>query len=345
MMNATFVIGGCSLFVAVVGLILSRTVTRRVRVTLHLGFADHGSFPRPPYYFINVTNISLTREIEVTSVWFEVGQFPKVYVLPGERPLPKRLKVDESWETWKSITELPTGYTNDEMYKTGRVQISTGKMFRSKQNKLVPSVGYVPGADPPPALSGTYYQPNLAPSKPRPHFAFTRLGYKPLLINNDPRQGVIEATTEEAKDEGVMGITLSFTNLSSGGGSKLAMNVVARIRFYSENWSTRRDIPYGVWLNSPCNVTAIAIGAVEELLLVVVNGAAYGAVRDLRVAGRKLDSGYVAVEDVPWFRYVRVKLIDQSSDTSEVFALRVWKDNGWCHAPAVVPKNIEDSPW
>lgn len=49
------------------------------------------------YFFINATNLSPMREVEVTHIWFEGdGQ---IAVLQDDRPLPKRLKLDETWET------------------------------------------------------------------------------------------------------------------------------------------------------------------------------------------------------------------------------------------------------
>lgn len=68
----------------------------------------------PPCYFINVTNMSLTREVEVTHVWFDCS--PEVDVFRSERPLPKRLKVDETWETWVLASDLPSGLTDDDVY-------------------------------------------------------------------------------------------------------------------------------------------------------------------------------------------------------------------------------------
>jgi len=336
-MPPTLVVSILGLIVPLAIFVLSRIVTRKVQVKVHRALF-YGTSVSSECYFVNVTNESLTREVEVTHVWFQ--SLPEVHVVRSERPLPKRLKVDETWETWVRVSDLPPTLTDDDVYTIARVQLSTGKVFRSKPNDGVPSVGFVPGGDPPPALSGTFLQPNTHSVVPRPHFAFTRLGYKALLIDDDPRRGVTEAITEDERSDAPMGITLSFTNLASGGGSKRAMNVVARIRLYSEDWSTSLDIPYGVWLNSPCNSTAMEIGAVEELLLLLVKDGEYGALRDLRGLRRAPDSVHFAVEDVPWFHYVRVKLIDQASDTSDEFSYRVWSDNGWWHAQVQVPKNI-----
>jgi anti-sigma regulatory factor (Ser/Thr protein kinase) len=93
-------------------------------------------------YFINATNLSSTREIELTHAWFAVD--PPVYAMPPDRPLPKRLKPDETWETWVEATRLPP--TIDEaIYELARAQPSTGRVVRCTHDHDVPEFGTVPG--------------------------------------------------------------------------------------------------------------------------------------------------------------------------------------------------------
>jgi hypothetical protein len=61
-----------------------------------------------------------------------------------ERPLPKRLKPDEIWETWIPLQNIPETFL-DEGYHLGRIRLSTGKIIRSRKDKKVPSIGFVPG--------------------------------------------------------------------------------------------------------------------------------------------------------------------------------------------------------
>lgn len=112
---------------------------RRVRVTIHKA---HFTKSKVEAYFINVTNLSKTREVEITHVWFSC--VPRVYALPRDRPLPKRLKVDETWSTWIELDELPE-WVHLEPWGYGRVRLSTGKVMRSVENKHVPSLGSVAG--------------------------------------------------------------------------------------------------------------------------------------------------------------------------------------------------------
>ena len=96
------------------------------------------------------------------------------------------------------------------------------------------------------------------------------------------------------------------------------------------------------------HVTAqrMEVGAVEELVLILVNGADYGALRDVRVDINRNYPVYFKLENVPWFSHVRVKLTDQISGTSSVFALRIWHDGkGWCHHSVSPPTTVENTPW
>jgi hypothetical protein len=146
MSTATLIsFGGLAL--AVIGLVLSRVVTRRVQVRVHKARFFDGLDYGPECYFVNVTNISVNREVEVTHVWFECPE--KVYVIRNDRPLPKRLKADETWETWIGVEQIPAAVSDVEAFRFARVRISTGNVFKSRRDKRVPSLGYVPGGNPP----------------------------------------------------------------------------------------------------------------------------------------------------------------------------------------------------
>ena len=112
---------------------------RRVRVQAHRGSLFGVD---QPCLFINVINLSSKREVEITHVWVDTNpQFP---VLNLDRPLPKRLKPDETWETWVPLEFLPRKPL-DVAVHLGRVQLSNGKVFRSVPRKQVPTAGFVPG--------------------------------------------------------------------------------------------------------------------------------------------------------------------------------------------------------
>jgi hypothetical protein len=109
---------------------------RKVRVLVHPAvFRGNPT----PYYFVNVTNLSRDREVEVTHVWFDVD--PPAHVLRAERPLPVRLRGDESWETWIEFAKV-AHRSNPETL--ARVRLSSGKVIKSRANPDVPMEGYVP---------------------------------------------------------------------------------------------------------------------------------------------------------------------------------------------------------
>jgi hypothetical protein len=112
---------------------------RRVRVQAHRGVllvADD------PCLFVNVTNLSSKRDVEVTHVWLETH--PALVVLNHDRPLPKRLKPDESWETWFPLDLIPASELPFAEY-AGRVQLSNGSVFRSVLRRKIPAAGFIPG--------------------------------------------------------------------------------------------------------------------------------------------------------------------------------------------------------
>ena len=112
---------------------------RQLQVLMHrAAFAATGR----QCYFINVTNLSRDRDVEVTHVWIDTN--PPQHASVPDRPLPKRLRPDETWETWVEAERLPP--TNDEQaFALGRVRLSTGHVFKSRKNLTVPDEGMVPG--------------------------------------------------------------------------------------------------------------------------------------------------------------------------------------------------------
>ena len=112
---------------------------RRLFLRVHRAFFV-GS--RRECYFLNATNMSHDREIEITHVWFDCQ--PPVHVLQADRPLPTRLRPDESWETWIAVDELPVGQ-RESAYILARARMSTGKVVKSVRNPSVPPFGAVPG--------------------------------------------------------------------------------------------------------------------------------------------------------------------------------------------------------
>lgn len=113
---------------------------RRVRFRCHwAAFAATGR----QALFLTVTNLSKNREIEVTYVW--AATTPEAYALPPQRPLPKRLRPDETWETWIMFAELSADERDARLLRLGRLRLSTGRIVGSLPDRSVPGFGTVPG--------------------------------------------------------------------------------------------------------------------------------------------------------------------------------------------------------
>jgi hypothetical protein len=111
-----------------------------VRVLVHAAFFEHEA--ERPALFINVTNLFTEQDVEVTHVWIDTA--PKTFVIPPQRPLPIRLRPQESWETWVYFDQLPPNET-EGVHELARVRLSTGDVVGSACNASVPEVGFVPG--------------------------------------------------------------------------------------------------------------------------------------------------------------------------------------------------------
>ena len=111
-----------------------------VRVLMHTaGFDSHHERSA---IFVNVTNLFTEQDVEVTHVWMETA--PKVFAIPPQRPLPTRLRPQESWETWVYVDQLPP-IEAESVYELARVRLSTGEVVASSRNTSVPEFGFVPG--------------------------------------------------------------------------------------------------------------------------------------------------------------------------------------------------------
>jgi hypothetical protein len=114
---------------------------RTVHVTVHGAFFISGPHcGEPKQFFIGVTNLSPQRPVVITHVWFETN--PQKHILNLERPLPKRLELDEKWETWIPVADVPT---EDDLELKVRVRLSNGDVVKSLAFPDVPPVGFVAG--------------------------------------------------------------------------------------------------------------------------------------------------------------------------------------------------------
>ncbi len=112
---------------------------RRVRVEVHVAHLEGD--PRPKA-FITITNLS-ARDVEVVRIWF--ASVPPVEVVRRVgRALPRRLRPEERWETWWELDALEPLY-QPYVWTLARVELSSGKVFKSRRAKSVAPRGVVPG--------------------------------------------------------------------------------------------------------------------------------------------------------------------------------------------------------
>lgn len=107
-----------------------------LRVLAHRGYLVGETVER---FFIKIVNTTPDAEVEVTHVWYQDGQRVE-HIL--NRPLPVRLRPNETWETFERVANIPQ---DPDVFRHFHVALSTGERFTSEHNANVPSVGYVAG--------------------------------------------------------------------------------------------------------------------------------------------------------------------------------------------------------
>lgn len=113
---------------------------RKVEVTSHSGVLESsGCYCQ----FIKVTNLSKTRKVVLTEVWFQLNT-KRTPVVNNARPMPIVLQPEEQWETWIELSDIPSGFHNAAA-KLARVKLSDGKVLESKPTKNVSDRGFVAG--------------------------------------------------------------------------------------------------------------------------------------------------------------------------------------------------------
>ncbi len=119
-------------------------VVTHVRVRSHrAAFAEPPQLAGMECFFITVTNLSLTREVEVTHAWFELptGQ---VAATTDARPLPVRLKPEQVWSTWVPVREFPSP-PPENTEGLSRVRLSDGRVAKGERDASIPHSGFVAG--------------------------------------------------------------------------------------------------------------------------------------------------------------------------------------------------------
>jgi hypothetical protein len=248
--------------------------SRRVRVRVHFAtLLPTGEAAA----FIKVVNLSTSRDVEVTHVW--IAGTRDIPIINLNRPLPARLRPDETWETWIPIREVPAPLLNS-LFGLVRVQLSSGKIFKSKQNKSVPEVGHVAGgANPlqvPAAAASAPAETNAEPrrlaathefrrTEPEPNIVVVDMQVLPIALNE---YGLLEFSSSSPK---YLGAAVTFRNEAVGGRPLGYLhNTRAHLVVRSEG-EKKKVVNSGYWLESEYNTADIGCGEAKSLVLALVS--------------------------------------------------------------------------
>ena len=160
---------------------------------------------RPPLspaierFHIKITNLSAKRPISITHTWVESLDPTKhpVQIINPVRPLPARLGPDDQYETWVPVREVPEPELGVEW--RFRVQLTSGKVIKSRPNRRVPPSGFVAGG------GETVYSAALPTEEP---FAVTGVNTEDLKrLSFGPTVGPSATYHDELPPHGQQGST------------------------------------------------------------------------------------------------------------------------------------------
>ena len=161
--------------------------------------------------------------------------------------------------------------------------------------------------------------PNLSYVSPQSKFVFA---------SNNPVEGVHEPHNDSEEKEAVYALVLKFTNQKVPGQLVgRAMDVIATIKFRSDNRATEQRIDYGVWLNSPVASEDFKVGDTRELLLLIdAPDQSLRALEDRRTdINYPKQFEYMKAKNVTGLlNSIEVTLTDRRSQATLTKAFKVW---------------------
>ncbi len=163
--------------------------------------------------------------------------------------------------------------------------------------------------------------------KPLPNLSYVSPQSKFVFISGNPREGVHEPHNDSEQKEAVYALVLKFTNgVIPGQLVGRAMDVIATMKFRSDNRATELRIDYGVWLNSPCASTDLKKGDTRELLLLVDTGdQSLRALEDKRTGNYPEQFEYLKATNVTsLLGSIEVTLTDRRSQATLPKPFKVW---------------------
>jgi hypothetical protein len=194
------------------------------------------------------------------------------------------------------------------------------------QNVFAPVLNL--GPQPNSALASTKTADALPEPEPLPNLIFVEAAEKKIIVSAWPDEGFHDFRTSTGTDRFVDGLIFKFENKTVPGlRIKRAMDVIAQLRFRSENNVTRKRIPYGVWLKSRSWGTSFEVGDTCELVVVCIVQNEMLTFEDRR-DGRYFGEAFTYFEEfnVDWFQIVEVTLIDRATQFTKKDKFKIWRD-------------------
>lgn len=252
--------------------------SRRVRVRVHFATLLPAGEAAA---FIKVVNLSTSRDVEVTHIW--IAGTRNIPIINLDRPLPARLRPDETWETWIPIREVPAALLNS-LFNLVRVQLSSGKVFKSKQNKNVPEVGHVAGGGNPLQVAAVAASvpaetivsnnaesgrsaatPQLRRAEPEPNIVVVDMQALPIALN---QYGLLELSPSSPE---YLGAAVTFRNEAIGGRPIGYLHNTRAHLVVTSKGEKKKVVNSGYWLESDYNTVDIGCGEAKTLVLALLS--------------------------------------------------------------------------
>jgi hypothetical protein len=167
-------------------------------------------------------------------------------------------------------------------------------------------------------------------TKPVPNFSYVGPQSKFVFFSDFPREGVHEPHNAGEQSDAVFALVLKFTNqVIPGQRVGRALDVIATIKFRSQDGATEQRIDYGVWLKSPCASTDLEVGDTRELLLLIdASDHSLRALEDKRTDINYPEQfTYLRVANVTHLlNSIEVTLTDRRSQVTFHRKFRVWME-------------------
>jgi hypothetical protein len=170
-------------------------------------------------------------------------------------------------------------------------------------------------------------QPEPKP-KPRPNLVFVGGKEKQVFISPFSFGGFSNPRNSAEEEVSVTALVFKFENRTVPDRPiGRAMNVIAQVRYQSEDRMSDRRLDYSVWLSSGTNTTTFDAGDTCELVLMSDINKEILAFEDKRtdLNAQFSEFRYFDTLNIEGFPFLEITLIDQTSQATFQFSFKVWR--------------------